>query len=152
MAADVASISINFVPSGTNFLIFDPINVDLTVAVPDHSIGDNSTAQGAGVEATSAANYTALIDSKNLAQNSWNMEFFNNFPFDIFDPNAVGAYTIILVASLDELPLASTEITVLVTAPVAIPEPASGILLLVGLAGIGVLRRRRVLTNKLTVI
>lgn len=50
----------------------------------DHSMGDNNTAQGQGVEAacdlnsqpTSEANYFNLISSTNLAQNSWKPSWF----------------------------------------------------------------------------
>ena len=149
LAALEYSISIDFDPgAGTNFLSFDPINVPFA----DHAIGDNSTLNGAGAVAADDTEYGTLISTNNVAQNSWNMEFFNDAPFDIFDPEAVGVYKIVLTASLEETQVASTAIDILVEEAIAIPEPASGLLLLVGLAGFGVLRHRLGLTNKLTVI
>ena len=41
---------------GTNFQMFDPINL----SIADHSFGNNTTAQSAGVEATTAAGYATL--------------------------------------------------------------------------------------------
>ncbi len=132
-------IAIDFDPgAGTNFLTFDPINV----TAADHSIGDNSTAEGAGVEAANAAEYAALVGANNLAQNSWNMDFFNDGAFSGFDPNDVGEYQFILAAFFGSDQVASTEIDIIVEEAIAVPEPASGILLLVGLAGLGALRRR----------
>jgi len=49
----------------TSFIEFDLIH---GAAVYDHSIGDNSTAQSAGVEASDAATYASLIANNNLAQ------------------------------------------------------------------------------------
>jgi PEP-CTERM motif-containing protein len=136
-------ISIDFDPSGgTNFLSFDPINL----AFADHAIGDNSTVNGNGTVAANAPQYASLIASNNLAQNSWNYEFFNNGPYAGFDPETVGVYTIVLEALSDDVQIASTEIRIIVEKAVAVPEPASGLLFLVGLAGLGVLHRRRATT------
>jgi hypothetical protein len=128
---------------GTTFLSFDPIN-DLG-SQPDHSFGNNGTAQGAGVEANSPSSYTTLTMTNNLVQNSWNMEFFDSpaSPYP-FDANMPGDYTITLSA-LDgtNSVVASTSIDVVVQ---AVPEASS--LLAVGLAGAGSLglvwlRRKR---------
>ncbi|MFT4541792.1 MAG: hypothetical protein ACI841_002368 [Planctomycetota bacterium] len=108
---------------GTNFLIFDPISIGSvipftppTAPAPfwDHSIGDNSTAQGAGVEAGDAPTYAGLVAANNLAQNSWRMDFFDEFPFDVFDPEVEGSYEFYLSAYKGGLEVARTSITVLV--------------------------------------
>lgn len=134
-------LQIDFDPSaGTNFQSFDPINLPAPASA-DHAIGTNTTANGDG---TSVSNspvdrpaYLALIGANNVAQNSWNMEFFDNagggFPFD---GSQVGTYTIRLSASDVTGVLATTEILVN-----SVPEPTSAVLGLLGL--IGVVSRRR---------
>lgn len=105
-------IRIDYDPSAaTNFLSFDPITPG---AVPswDHSIGTNATANGAGIEDTSPAGYAALLAANNVAQNSWQHNFFSG-PL-AFDPNANGIYTIELSASMGATEVASTSITVYV--------------------------------------
>jgi len=120
---------------GTNFLEFDPINL----AFADHAVGDNSTGNGDGTVASDDTEYASLIGSNNVAQNSWNMEFFNDPPFDIFDPNDIGTYEFVLTA-FDSLgtQIAQTNITVQ-----TVPEPGALAVFGLGLAGLGVLRRRR---------
>lgn len=108
----------------------DPINVLFS----DNSIGNNSTANGAGVEAVNPAGYAALLGANNVAQNSWQATLFG------INPNATGSYNFKLEAySMGNL-LAGTEITVN-----AVPEPttmiAGGLLLLP--FGINVLRSFR---------
>ncbi len=86
---------IDFDPGqGTNFLVFDPVNQPFA----DHALGDNATGNGGGQVAADPAQYTGLISSLNVAQNSWNMDFFDEAPFDGFDPAADGTYTIYLKA------------------------------------------------------
>jgi hypothetical protein len=84
-------LSLDFDPSpGTNFLSFDPINLSFA----DHGIGDNSTGPGAGAVASDDTEYASLISSKNLAQNSWNMEFFDDSSGGFtFNANQNGIYT-----------------------------------------------------------
>lgn len=132
----VYTLEIDFDPGvGVNFLSFDLINVPFA----DHSIGNNSTAQGAGTEATDAATYSALIAANNLAQNSWNMEFFDNAMFP-FDGRVNGIYDIRLSAGISRTsPLASTGIQILV----GVPEPGTVFLLGTALLGLRASRKNR---------
>lgn len=92
-------LGLDFDPSlGTNFLQFDLITPSVFVPVFDHSIGDNSTTDATDSIASDATNYSTLLSANNVAQNSWNYEFFDNSPFDIFDPTVVGTYAIYLLA------------------------------------------------------
>jgi len=136
-------LGIDFDPgSGTNFLTFDPINQPSA----DHAIGTNSTGNGDGVKASDPANYVALIDNNNLAQNSWNMEFFDGGPF-LFDANVDGTYDFYLSASDNTGELARVDIQLIVGAGAAgssdIPEPGMFALFGIGIAGLGMMRRRR---------
>ena len=77
-------LGINFDPGvGTNFLTFDPVNQTNS----DNSIGTEATAAGVSV-ASNGSNYASLIGNNSIAQNSWNMEFFDGGPF-LFDANVV---------------------------------------------------------------
>ena len=127
---------------GTSFLSFDPINQTYA----DHAIGNNATLNGAGATAADAAAYAGLIASENVAQNSWNMEFFDDagagFPFA---GDANGQYEIILSAkdSGGNL-LASTQISVIAgTGAAPVPEPNAALLFGVGLFAVGCRLRRR---------
>lgn len=130
--------------AGTNFGSFDPINVPTA----DHGIGTNATGNGGGAVAANGTEYTALIAGNNLAQNSWNYEFFDTLFTELssFNGNDDGIYTIVLSAFEKGTTnqLASTSIDVIVGSPAPIPLPAG---LPLALAGIGALfavgRRKR---------
>ena len=141
---------------GTNYQTFDLINLPCA----DHSFGDFSTAQSAGVEvpgnpgapiggskcgvansvADSAA-YALLIANNELAQNSWNFDFFDTA--FAFDPTANGQYSIFLEAiGATGAVLARSSIDVIVGTG-AVPEPASLALAGLALAGLAAASRRK---------
>ncbi len=132
--------------AGTDFgTIFDPINVPFA----DHSIGTNATGAGAGVEAGSNPEYANLIATNNVAQNSWNYEFFNESTDGFFlaqlasfNPNVAGIYTIRLNAFNGDTsgPVVSTSIDINVS---AVPIPPALPLFLSGLIGLGAVARRK---------
>jgi hypothetical protein len=132
---------------GTDFLSFDPINSlnpNTAGGYWDHSIGDNSTGQSAGVEAANAGQYATLISGNNLAQNSWRMDFFF-LPVD-FDPNIDGTYTFTLSAiGATGARLATTSIDVIVGDGAAVPEPLSFLAWggLIGCAAVAARRHQR---------
>lgn len=130
-------MQIDFDPSaGVNFLSFDPIHLPLA----DHALGTNATGNGGGTVATDAFSYTILTASNNVAQNSWNYEFFDDVLTYPFDANVAGIYTIALSVLAPETSdvLAKTEIDVIVT-----PEPSTYLLLGSTLCVVGYVRRRK---------
>jgi len=129
---------------GTNFLIFDPV-ITAGPGFADNAYGDNSTGNGAGTVPTTLTEAQTLANTKNLAQNSWNMEFFNNAPFDIFDPTVDGTYDFFIAAfDLTGLQLARVDIAIIAGAGATkVVEPATMGLFLIGLIGLGGLARRR---------
>lgn len=113
-------------PAEINFFALDLINLPFA----DHSIGDNGT--GAGAEAADDADYANLIANNNLAQNSWNYEFFNDpgTALENFNANDPGEYTIRLTAFDGSTQLAQSTITVISAAvplPAALPMMAAAI-------------------------
>lgn len=114
----------------TELFAFDPINVDYA----DHSIGDNQTTEADDSVAGSMLEYASLIAANNVAQQSWNLGFFNS------SPTRAGTYIISLVAFDGMTEVVGNEITVNV-----VPLPAAawaGLGLLGSLAGVRVMRRR----------
>lgn len=121
----------------------------LLAAPFDHSFGNNSTAQSAGVEAPgNATAFAALAASSNLMQNSVNMDFVDDgvlFASD-FNPNIDGNYSFYLEArSLTGELIGRTDITVIVGAgaTAAVPVPATLALAGIGLLALRATRRRQ---------
>ena len=82
---------------GINYLVFDPITPNIApLFAPffDHSIGDNSTINGGGTEATDGASYTTLMAANNVLQQSWRYAFFPVAPLDNYDPAIAGTYAV----------------------------------------------------------
>lgn len=125
-------LSVDIDPSaGVNFITFNP-----NLAYADTSLGNNSTASGAGVE-------TGAFGSFNIAQNSQNLSFA---PY-LGNPNINATYDFKL-AIFDEqggTRLASTAIAgVMGTGGQAVPDGgATASLLVTGLAGLVGFRQMR---------
>jgi len=96
------------------YLEFDPITPTVDAPFFDHSIGDNSSTEATDVVAGDGATYVNYLSLYNVAQNSWNYEFFNDGPFAGFDPNVPGVYDIYLKAFLGGNQVAHTAIKILV--------------------------------------
>lgn len=131
-------LQIDYDPTAaTDFFQFDPINIPYA----DHAIGTNATGNGGGTKAPSgnSAAYQALIAGNNVAQNSWNLGFFEPLGFD---PQTQGQYTINLMAYRQGSLQASTSIDIIFGA-VPVPAPSAFLLMLTGLAGLGFASKRR---------
>lgn len=128
--------------AGVDMFSFDPM---LASNNPggfwDHSIGDNTTAQGAGDEATDAATYGALVSANNLAQNSWKAHWY----IPDFDPTVDATYDISLSAfnSNGEVARSSIQIIVGEGGATDVPEPAPIALMLSALLGLVIRRKMR---------
>ena len=124
---------------GATYTTFDPIN-DANPGTSgwwDHSMGDNSTANGAGVEATDDASYAANLALYSLAQNSWKAHWF----LSPFDPTVDGQYEFYLKTFDGATELASTNMSIIVGAGV-VPIPAAAWLFGSALGLLGWVRRR----------
>ncbi len=134
-------LSLDIDPSAAiSFFTFDPVTPTGSVPYYDHSIGDNTTGNGQGTEATNSAEYTALLANNNVLQQSWRYQFFTGIPGFSYDPTLAGAYSIYLTALDSNAALiARTQIQVLVT---PVPEPSTYLVLCLGLLGI-VLRKKK---------
>ncbi len=102
----------------TNFLVFNPITPTAETPYFDHSIGNNSTGNGAGIEAPSGngAAYSSLLAANNVLQQSWRYAFFaGSEPLNSYDPEVAGSYVIYLLArNTQGAVVARTEIQVLI--------------------------------------
>ncbi|WP_418315787.1 hypothetical protein [Piscinibacter sakaiensis] len=85
---------------GTDFTLFDPITPNAVPPAWDHSLGTNATGNGAGIEDVDPPTYLANLGTFNVAQNSWNYEFFNNIGTSLasFNPAGDGNYVVFLRA------------------------------------------------------
>ncbi|MBD3586025.1 PEP-CTERM sorting domain-containing protein [Salinimonas sp. HHU 13199] len=118
----------------TQFLAFDLINQPDA----DHAIGSDGTGNLNPKDAEES--YSFLINNNNVAQNSWNMEFFNNDEFT-FTNTDDGLYDIRLSAFDNGDEIASTSIQVVSgDGAMEVPAPATALLMFAG--GLMLLRRR----------
>ncbi len=128
----------SYLPSVTGPNIIAAPGNPYTVLFADHSFGDNSTANSAGVEAANAAEFTTLKNTGNVSQQSWNPGFgFSNLP------QTLGVYTISLDVLDGQGRIAGSSIDVRINPvplPTALPLFGTG-LALTGFAG---WRRKRV--------
>jgi len=109
-------LGLDFDPSPlvSSFLTFDPITPQSPSDWADHSMGNNSTTDATDFIASDGSTYASGLASYYVGQNSWNYEFFNDAPFDTFDPNDNGAYVIYFRAFYQGEEVARTFITITV--------------------------------------
>lgn len=109
---------------GTDFLKFDPVTPGVATWF-DHSIGNNFTGNGAGVEAGNETQYLDLLENNNVLQQSWRYSFFSVFPpLNLYDPDVPGLYTVYLLAKDKGKVVARSEIQVLIELPAGLPADA----------------------------
>jgi hypothetical protein len=112
----------------TNYTVFDNISPSLIAPAWDHSTGNNTTTSSNDNVAGTAAAYQVNIAVDNVAQNSWNYEFYNTLgtSLEFFDPTEPGEYTIYLKVLEQKgkgkrkgkrKVVAESKIVVLITAP-----------------------------------
>ncbi len=97
-------IGMDFDPSTeTNFRRFDPIMVSLS----DNAIGISTSSSNpiscADCYAASATQYATLLSTRNMAQNSWNLQFFADAAHPLPLPSVAGYYTFYMAAFLNGL-------------------------------------------------
>ncbi len=76
---------------------YDPVYPFTSFLAPDNALGDNSFANGTGVETSSYSVYTNWMTLYNVAQNSHNYAQYQLFGYQI-DPTVPGVFDISLVA------------------------------------------------------
>ena len=106
---------------GTNYLVADPITPIGTNAgtqSPDHSFGNNTTANGAGTEPLFPINffYIPLYEGDiNVVQTSSSLSFLSAIPpLDSYDPSIPGTYDIYLLVKLAGVEVARVDIRVII--------------------------------------
>ncbi len=103
---------------------YDPIYPVSIFIVPDNALGDNSFANGAGVETNDYNTYSDWMSIYNVAQNSHNYAMYQFFGYEI-DPTVPGVFDISLVAYDAGVEVARTAIQIItMEVPVAVEATA----------------------------
>ena len=136
------------VTNGVDLVEFDPIS--LGPGSPwDHGLGDNSSTSptfakqyvAADAGGSRGLNYGPAIAAYSVAQNSWNLGFYEPVGFD---PQTEGLYTITLSVLSGATTLSSASIDIRYGAVAqAVPVPAALPLMGAGLAALSLIARRR---------
>ncbi len=105
---------------------FDPIYPISTFFVPDNALGDNTFANGAGVETADYNTYMSWMTIYNVAQNSQNYAQYQLFGYEI-DPTVPGVFDISLTAYAGGVEVAKTTIQIItMETPVPVESAAWG--------------------------